>query len=72
MVASKQVPVDDELLYSKDDPPMPYVIKKQVLVSGENLVDAQPGFDQRTNEPIVTFRFDATGAKRFARSRRRT
>jgi protein-export membrane protein SecD len=44
------------------------VIKKQVLVSGENLVDAQPGFDQRTNEPIVTFRFDATGAKRFARA----
>jgi len=43
------------------------VIKKQVLVSGENLVDAQPGFDQRTGEPIVTFRFDATGAKRFAR-----
>ena len=64
---SKQVPVDDELLYSKDDPPLPYVIKKQTLVSGENLVDAQPGFDQRTNEPIVTFRFDATGAKRFAR-----
>jgi protein-export membrane protein SecD len=68
VVESKQVPVDDELLYSKDDPPQPYVIKKQVLVSGENLVDAQPGFDQRTNEPIVTFRFDATGAKRFARA----
>jgi protein-export membrane protein SecD len=68
VVESKQVPIDDELLYSKDDPPQPYVIKKQVLVSGENLVDAQPGFDQRTNEPIVTFRFDATGAKRFARA----
>jgi protein-export membrane protein SecD len=35
-------------------------------VSGANLVDSQPGFDQRTGEPIVTFRFDATGAKRFA------
>ncbi|MGH8515122.1 MAG: protein translocase subunit SecD, partial [Gammaproteobacteria bacterium] len=68
VVDSKQVPVDDDLLYSKDDPPQPYVIKKQVLVSGENLVDAQPGFDQRTNEPIVTFRFDSTGAKRFARA----
>ena len=68
VVASKQVPIDDDLLFSKDDPPHPYVIKKQVLVSGENLVDAQPGFDQRTNEPIVTFRFDATGAKRFARA----
>jgi protein-export membrane protein SecD len=68
VVESKQVPIDDELLYSKDTPPVPYVIRKQVLVSGENLVDAQPGFDQRTNEPIVTFRFDSTGAKRFARA----
>src|SRR6516162_6372166 len=67
VVESKQVPIDDDLLYSKGTPPVPYVIKKQVLVSGENLVDAQPGFDQRTGEPIVTFRFDATGAKRFAR-----
>ena len=67
VVENKQVPIDDELLYSKGTPPAPYVIKKQVLVSGENLVDAQPGFDQRTGEPIVTFRFDATGAKRFAR-----
>ena len=39
-----------------------------MLVSGENLVDLEPGFDQRTNEPIVTFRFDSTGAKRFARA----
>ncbi len=68
VVESKQVPIDDELLYSKDTPPVPYVIRKQVLVSGENLVDLQPGFDQRTNEPIVTFRFDSTGAKRFARA----
>jgi protein-export membrane protein SecD len=43
------------------------VVKDQVLVSGENLVDAQPGFDQRTGEPVVTFRFDAAGAKRFGR-----
>jgi len=68
VVETKQVPLDDELLYSKDTPPVPYVIRKQVLVSGENLVDSQPGFDQRTNEPIVTFRFDSTGAKRFARA----
>jgi protein-export membrane protein SecD len=41
------------------------VLKSRAIVSGENLVDAQPGFDQRTNEPIVTFRFDTTGARRF-------
>ena len=35
-------------------------------MAGENLTDAQPGFDQRTNEPIVSFRFNAAGTKQFA------
>ncbi len=64
---TKQVPVGDELVYSSDNPPVPYVLKDQVLVSGQNLVDAQPGFDSRTGEPVVTFRFDAAGAKRFGK-----
>jgi len=68
VAASKQIPPGTELLYSTDTPPVPYVIKDQTLVSGENLVDAQPGFDQRTSEPVVTFRFDALGAKRFGRA----
>ncbi len=62
-----QVPPDEEVLYSQDDPPQPYLVEKRVMVSGENLVDAQPGFDQRTNEPIVSFRFDSSGAQRFGR-----
>jgi protein-export membrane protein SecD len=69
--ASKRVPPGDELLYGTDErvsnQQIPYVLKSQVLVSGQNLVDAQPGFDSRTGEPIVTFRFDAAGAKRFAK-----
>lgn len=64
---TKQVPPGDELVYSTDDPPLPYVLKDQVLVSGQNLDDAQPGFDGQTGEPVVTFRFDAAGAKRFAK-----
>jgi preprotein translocase subunit SecD len=43
-----------------------YLIEKRVLVSGADLVDAQPGFDQRTSEPIVSFRFNSTGARKFA------
>ncbi len=39
------------------------VVKKRVLVSGENLIDAQPTFQQ--GEPVVSFRFDAVGGKRF-------
>ncbi|MCB1480092.1 MAG: protein translocase subunit SecD [Rhodobiaceae bacterium] len=59
-------PAESEVLYSTDDPPQPYLIQKRIMVSGEELVDAQPGFDQRTNEPIVSFRFDSAGARKFA------
>ncbi len=58
-------PATSEVLFSNDDPPIPYLIQRRALVSGENLVDAQAGFDQQTNEPIVTFRFDTKGAQRF-------
>ena len=47
---------------------VPYVIKKQVLVSGGDLTDAQPGFDQRTNEPIVSFKFNTSGSRKFAQA----
>ncbi|MDA4846657.1 protein translocase subunit SecDF [Hoeflea poritis] len=58
-------PVTSEIVYSNDDPPIPFLLQKRALLSGDNLVDAQAGFDQRTNEPIVTFRFDTAGAQRF-------
>src|SRR6478736_7302074 len=61
-----RVPADSEVLMSSTSPKIPYVIKKQVLVSGGDLTDAQPGFDQRTNEPIVSFRFNTSGARKFA------
>lgn len=60
-----RAPSGSEILYSEDDPPEPYVIRKRIIVSGERLVDSQPGFDSRNNEPIVTFRFDSVGAKQF-------
>ena len=61
-------PVGTEVLYSTDDPPIPYLLETREVVSGENLDDAQAGFDQITSEPIVTFRFDGTGAQRFGRA----
>ena len=64
-----RVPPDSELLRgSKKEGGNVYVIEKQVMVSGEDLIDAQPGFDQRTSEPIVTFRFNTRGAQAFARA----
>jgi preprotein translocase subunit SecD len=60
-------PPESEILYgSQKEGKHPYLIRKQVMVSGEDLTDAQPGFDQRTSEPIVTFRFNTNGARRFA------
>lgn len=43
-----------------------YVVRRKVEVAGDNLVDAQAGYDQRSGQPVVNFRFDGTGAKRFA------
>jgi preprotein translocase subunit SecD len=61
------VPPDDELLYGPErEGKPPYVIEKRVMVTGEELTDAQPGFDQRTSEPIVSFKFNINGARRFA------
>ncbi len=60
------VPADDEILYSASGPRTPYLVEKRVLVSGVDLTDAQPGFDQRTSEPIVSFRFNTSGARKFA------
>jgi protein-export membrane protein SecD len=59
-------PAESEILPSTENPNERYLIERRVLVSGEDLIDAQPGFDQRSNEPIVTFRFNSQGARRFA------
>jgi len=63
-----RVPSESEILYSSTAPKTPYVIERRVLVSGAELTDAQPGFDQRTTEPIVSFRFNTAGARRFAQA----
>jgi preprotein translocase subunit SecD len=66
--AQGKVPPDSEVLLGAEPPHTPYVVKKQVLVSGGDLTDAQPGFDQRSNEPIVSFRFNSSGSRKFAQA----
>src|SRR5712671_1729265 len=63
-----RAPPDSDLLMSSTSPKTPYVIKKQVLVSGGDLTDAQPGFDQRSGEPIVSFKFNTSGSRKFAQA----
>src|SRR5882672_5142026 len=66
---SGRVPPESDVLYGpqKEGKP-PYVIEKRVVVSGEDLTDAQPCFDQRTSEPIVSFKFNINGARKFAQA----
>ncbi len=42
---------------------IPYVVRREVVVGGERLVDAQPSFQD--GQPIVSFRFDAAGGQKF-------
>ncbi|MBK7312888.1 protein translocase subunit SecD [Candidatus Aalborgicola defluviihabitans] len=43
----------------------PVIVKKQVILTGDNLTDAQPGFDQQTQEAAVHLTLDAKGARIF-------
>jgi preprotein translocase subunit SecD len=43
----------------------PVIVKKQVILTGENLTDAQPGFDSQTQEAAVHLTLDAKGARIF-------
>ena len=42
-------------------------VSKRVVISGDNLVDAQPQFDNQSNQPIVLFTLDRLGAQKFGR-----
>jgi preprotein translocase subunit SecD/SecD/SecF fusion protein len=50
---------------SKDGTGTTYLVQDTPLMTGEDLVDAQPGFDSRTNEAVVNFRLSTSGARRF-------
>jgi len=52
------------VLPSLDDPGVYYILEDTPVVTGEELVDAQPSFDQN-GRPAVSFRFDPTGARKF-------
>ena len=41
----------------------PLIVKRQVVITGDNLTDAQPNFDSQSHEPIVSLTVDAKGAR---------
>ncbi|NNE54014.1 MAG: protein translocase subunit SecD [Sulfitobacter sp.] len=56
--------IGNKLVPSLDEEGAYYIIESAAVVTGEELVDAQPSFDQN-GRPAVSFRFDTTGARRF-------
>ncbi len=57
------VPFGDERYFDREGRPV--LVKRRVILTGENLNDAQPGFDQQTQEPTVNLSLDNKGARIF-------
>jgi len=60
---SGPVPLGAERFLERNGAPV--IVKKQVILTGENLTDAQPGFDSQTQEAAVHLTLDAKGARIF-------
>lgn len=61
--ASGKIPPDSRLYYGKDG--TPYLLKKEVIATGDQLVDATSGFDSQSGTPMVSVRLDSTGGGRM-------
>ena len=64
---SELLEADNE--FDADGSPVKYLVRKRVMVSGDTLVDAQPTVQDA--QPVVSFRFDAVGGRRFGDTTRR-
>ncbi|MEP6657800.1 MAG: protein translocase subunit SecD [Betaproteobacteria bacterium] len=58
-----QVPFGSDLFTERSGTPV--LVKRQVVLTGDRISDAQPGFDQRNNEPAVHVNLDGAGARIF-------
>ena len=60
---SGQVPFGSDVFVERNGSKV--LVRRQVVLTGDRINDAQPGFDQRTNEPAVHINLDGTGARLF-------
>ncbi|MEY9781391.1 protein translocase subunit SecDF [Sinorhizobium fredii] len=58
-------PAASEVLYSLDDPPVPYLVERQAFVSTPDFADAQPGLDPKTGEPVVDIKLRTDASERL-------
>ncbi len=61
----EEAPAGTIILPARESGGQFYALFRRPMLAGENLVNAQPAFDQITSQPIVTFRLDAAGGRRF-------
>lgn len=66
-VAKGIAPPGSQILPYPDSPGKVIAVQRRVMVSGDQLIDAQQGFDQQSNAPIVNIRFNGQGGRKFAR-----
>jgi protein-export membrane protein SecD len=58
-------PAGSSVLYTLDEPPVPYLVENRVLVSGDHVLDANATHEALGGEPVVAFRLDSRGTERF-------
>lgn len=58
-----RIPSGDDLIYDREG--IPYLLKKEVILTGDRISDAQPGFDNTTSEPAVHLSLDGRGSSIF-------
>ena len=67
IVKNKEETFGAEKLFFDDDS-QEVLVSKRIVISGENLLDAQPKMDNQTNQTVVTFNLDRIGSKRFGQA----
>ena len=66
LVSESEDTFGSELLFFEDKEDQ-LNVSKRIIVSGDNLINAQPSIDNQTNQTVVNFSFDRVGAKKFGR-----
>ncbi|MGF1550308.1 MAG: protein translocase subunit SecD [Sphingomonadaceae bacterium] len=64
-IEAGRAPIGSEILPMEEGGSI--ALRRRAMVTGEQLVEANQGFDAVTNEPVVNIRFDSAGARRFGR-----
>ncbi|MCV9965261.1 protein translocase subunit SecDF [Pararhizobium sp. BT-229] len=63
-----QPPANSEILYSADDPPIGYLLRKQPIIANADILDARSAINAQSGNPVVNLRLAPDGTVRFAKA----